>query len=86
MSTKQLLEKEQKEWKEYREKEQKQETHPGFPDTPVVNTVTALMLWLPVYIVLSSAVKPGTHFLENNKVTGVITTLKLCVSKERLAQ
>ena len=28
-------------------------------------------------ILLSSAAKPGTHFLENNKITGVFTTLKL---------
>ena len=33
--------------------------------------------------VLSSAAKPGTHFLEDNKITGVFTMLKLCVSKER---
>ena len=32
---------------------------------------------------LSSAATPGTHFLENNKITGVVTILKLCVSKER---
>ena len=32
---------------------------------------------------LSSAAKPGTHFLENNKITGVFKMLKLCVSKER---
>ena len=38
------------------------------------------------FIVFSSAVKPGTHFLENNKVTGVFAILKLCVSKEPLAQ
>ena len=35
--------------------------------------------------VLSSSVKPGTHFLENNKIIGVFTMLKLCVSKEGLA-
>ena len=35
--------------------------------------------------VLSSALKPGAHFFENNKITGVFTMLKLCVSKERLA-
>ena len=34
-------------------------------------------------ILLSSAAKPGTHFLENNKIIGVFTMLKLCVSKER---
>ena len=34
---------------------------------------------------LSSSVKPGTHFLENNKIIGVFTMLKLCVSKEQLA-
>ena len=34
-------------------------------------------------VVLSSAAKPGTHFLENNKIIGVFTMLKLCVSKER---
>ena len=34
---------------------------------------------------LSSALKPGAHFFENNKITGVFTMLKLCVSKERLA-
>ena len=33
--------------------------------------------------VLSSAAKPGTHLLENNKIIGVFTMLKLCVSKER---
>ena len=33
--------------------------------------------------ILSSAAKPGTHFLENNKIIGVFTMLKLCVSKER---
>ena len=33
--------------------------------------------------VLSSAAKPGTHFLENNKIIGVFTMLKLCVNKER---
>ena len=31
---------------------------------------------------LSSAVKSGTHFLENNKIIEVFTMLKLCVSKE----
>ena len=36
--------------------------------------------------VLSSSVKPGTHFFENNKVIRVFTMLKLCMSKERLAQ
>ena len=35
------------------------------------------------FLVLSSAAKPGTHFLENNKIIGVFTMLKLCVSKER---
>ena len=33
-------------------------------------------------VLLSSAVKLGTHFLENNKITAVFTMLKLCVSKE----
>ena len=32
---------------------------------------------------LSSAAKPGAHVLENNKITGVFTMLKLCMSKER---
>ena len=36
-------------------------------------------------VLLSSARKPGAHFFENNKITGVFTMLKLCVSKERLA-
>ena len=40
---------------------------------------------LCVVYVLSSAAKPGAHFLENNKIIGVFTMLKLCVSKERLA-
>ena len=35
-------------------------------------------------VVLSSAVEPGAHFFENNKITGVFTMLKLCMSKERL--
>ena len=35
--------------------------------------------------VLSSAAKPGTHFLEKNKTIVVFTMLKLCVSKEWLA-
>ena len=30
----------------------------------------------------SSAAKPGTHFLENNKITALFTMLKLCVIKE----
>ena len=34
-------------------------------------------------MLLSSAAKPGTHVLENNKIIGVFTMLKLCVSKER---
>ena len=37
-------------------------------------------------MLLSSAAKPGTHVLENNKIIGVFTMLKLCMSKERLAQ
>ena len=37
------------------------------------------------FFFLSSAAKPGTHFLENNKIVGVFTMLKLCVSKEPLA-
>ena len=41
-----------------------------------------LTLPLPL-LVLSSAAKPGTHFLENNKIIGVFTMSKLCVSKER---
>ena len=36
-------------------------------------------------LLLSSAVQPGTNFLENNKIIGVFTVLKLCVNKERLA-
>ena len=36
-------------------------------------------------LILSSALKPGAHFFENNKITGVFTMFKLCVSKERLA-
>ena len=31
------------------------------------------------------AAKRGTHILENNKIIGVLTMLKLCMSKERLA-
>ena len=42
----------------------------------------ACMPWRGLYI-LSSAAKPGTHFLENNKIIGVFTMLKLCMSKER---
>ena len=46
------------------------------------------ILWW-IHLLLSSAVKLGTHFLENkkkssNKITTVFTMLKLCVSKERL--
>ena len=36
-----------------------------------------------IIYILSSAAKPGTHFLENNKIIWVFTMLKLCVSKER---
>ena len=31
---------------------------------------------------VNNTAKPGTHFLENNKIIGVFTMLKLCVSKE----
>ena len=41
----------------------------------------------PLYtIILSSAAKPGTHFLENNKIIGVFTTLKLCITRFRDVQ
>ena len=37
-----------------------------------------------ITLLLSSALKSGAHFFENNKITGVFTMLKLCVSKEPL--
>ena len=46
-------------------------------------TKRANTLYKARMIVLSSAAKPGTHFLENNKIIGVFTMLKLCMSKER---
>ena len=56
-----------------------------FTPSHLYNRLDIIQVHVVTLLVLSSALKPGAHFFENNKITGVFTMLQLCVSKERLA-